>query len=145
MTRKKQRMIFVVSGLAALGLAAALVLTALSDNITFFRSPSEVVAGNVPPNNRPFRIGGLVAEGSVQRKSADTIEFTVTDTMNVVHVTYTGLVPNLFKEGQGVVAEGKLDATGKFVASQVLAKHDETYMPKEVVDALKAAGEWKGQ
>ena len=78
------------------------------------------------------------------RKSADTIEFTVTDTVNVVHVTYTGLVPNLFKEGQGVVAEGKLDATGKFVASQVLAKHDETYMPKEVVDALKAAGEWKG-
>ena len=140
MTRKRQRMIFVVSGLAALGAAAALVLFALSDNITFFRSPTEVAAGDVPPNNRPFRISGLVAEGSVQRKSADTIEFTVTDTVNVVHVTYTGLVPNLFKEGQGVVAEGKLDASGKFVASQVLAKHDETYMPKEVVDALKEIG-----
>jgi cytochrome c-type biogenesis protein CcmE len=138
MTRKRQRMIFVLSGLAALGAATALVLLALSDNITFFKTPSEVVAGDVPPNNRNFRVGGLVEQGSVQRVDASTIRFVVTDTANAVQVTYTGLVPNLFKEGQGVVAEGRLGPDGVFVASSILAKHDETYTPVEVRDALKA-------
>jgi len=144
-TRKRQRMIFVVSGLAALGAATALVMFALSDNITFFRTPTEVVGGDVPPNNRNFRIGGLVESGSVVRHGADTIHFLVTDTRSSVKVTYTGLLPNLFKEGQGVVAEGRMGPDGVFVANQILAKHDETYMPKEVIDALKAEGQWKGQ
>jgi cytochrome c-type biogenesis protein CcmE len=144
MTRKQQRMAFVVGGLAALGVATGLVLFALRDNIVFFYSPTEVVERTVDVGNRNFRIGGLVENGSVNRVDANTITFIVTDLKNAVPVSYTGLVPSLFKEGQGVVAEGKLGPDGRFVASQVLAKHDETYMPAEVVDALKATGEWKG-
>lgn len=144
MTRKHQRLVFVVSGLAALGVATALVLFALRDNIVFFYSPTEIVERTVQVGDRNFRIGGLVESGSVQRVSATTITFIVTDMKNAVPVSYTGLVPSLFKEGQGVVAEGRLAPDGKFIANQVLAKHDETYMPAEVVDALKAAGEWKG-
>ena len=144
MTRKQQRMAFVVGGLAALGVATGLVLFALRDNIVFFYSPTEVVERTVDVGNRNFRIGGLVENGSINRVVANTITFVVTDLKNAVPVSYTGLVPSLFKEGQGVVAEGKLGPDGRFVASQVLAKHDETYMPAEVVDALKATGEWKG-
>lgn len=144
MTRKQQRMAFVVGGLAALGVATGLVLFALRDNIVFFYSPTEVVERTVDVGNRNFRIGGLVENGSINRVDANTITFVVTDLKNAVPVSYTGLVPSLFKEGQGVVAEGKLGPDGRFVASQVLAKHDETYMPAEVVDALKATGEWKG-
>ena len=144
MTRKQQRMAFVVGGLAALGIATGLVLFALRDNIVFFYSPTEVVERTVDVGTRNFRIGGLVENGSVNRVDANTITFVVTDLKNVVPVSYTGLVPSLFKEGQGVVAEGRMGPDGRFVASQVLAKHDETYMPAEVVDALKAAGEWKG-
>jgi cytochrome c-type biogenesis protein CcmE len=143
-TRKKQRMIFVISGLAALGVATTLVMFALSDNITFFKTPSEIAAGDVPPGNRNFRIGGLVEAGSLQRVDANTVRFIVTDTANTLKVTYTGLLPNLFKEGQGVVAEGRIGPDGVFVASQILAKHDENYMPAEVMDALKAQGQWKG-
>jgi cytochrome c-type biogenesis protein CcmE len=144
-TRKRQRMIFVVSGLGALGLATGLTLFALRDNLVFFYSPTQVVTREVPVENRNFRIGGLVEAGSLERVGADTIRFVVTDTTNAVRVTYTGLVPNLFKEGQGVVAEGRLGTDGIFVASSILAKHDETYMPKEVMDALKAQGNWKGE
>lgn len=144
MTRKQQRMTFVVAGLGALGVATALVLFALRDNIVFFYSPTEIVEQTVQVGERNFRIGGLVENGSVQRVDANTITFIVTDLKHAVPVSYTGLVPSLFKEGQGVVAEGRLAPDGRFVASQVLAKHDETYMPAEVVDALKAAGEWKG-
>ncbi len=144
MTRKRQRMIFVLSGLGALGLATGLTLFALRDNLVFFYSPTQVVLREMPVENRNFRIGGLVEAGSLERVGADTIRFAVTDTANAVRVTYTGLVPNLFKEGQGVVAEGRLGTDGVFVASSILAKHDETYMPKEVMDALKAQGNWKG-
>ena len=144
MTRKQQRMTFVVAGLGALGIATALVLFALRDNIVFFYSPTEIVEQTVQVGDRNFRIGGLVENGSVQRVDANTITFIVTDMKHTVPVSYTGLVTSLFKEGQGVVAEGRLGPDGRFVASQVLAKHDETYMPAEVVDALKAAGEWKG-
>ncbi len=144
MTRKQQRMTFVVAGLGAVGVATALVLFALRDNIVFFYSPTEIVERTVQVGDRNFRIGGLVESGSVQRVNANTITFIVTDLKHAVPVSYTGLVPSLFKEGQGVVAEGRLGPDGRFVASQVLAKHDETYMPTEVIDALKAAGEWKG-
>ncbi len=144
MTRKQQRMTFVVAGLGALGIATALVLFALRDNIVFFYSPTEIVEQTVQVGDRNFRIGGLVENGSLQRVDANTITFIVTDMKHTVPVSYTGLVTSLFKEGQGVVAEGRLGPDGRFVASQVLAKHDETYMPAEVVDALKAAGEWKG-
>ena len=144
MTRKRQRLIFVLSGLGALGLATGLTLFALRDNLVFFYSPTQVVLREMPVENRNFRIGGLVEAGSVERVGADTIRFAVTDTANTVRVTFTGLVPNLFKEGQGVVAEGRLGTDGVFVASQILAKHDETYMPKEVMDAIKAQGQWKG-
>lgn len=144
MTRKRQRLILVLSGLGALGLATGLVLFALRDNIVFFYSPTQVAERQVPIADRNFRIGGLVEAGSVKRVNANTITFVVTDTRHAIAVSYTGLLPSLFKEGQGVVAEGRLAADGRFVASSVLAKHDETYMPREVVDALKAAGEWKG-
>jgi cytochrome c-type biogenesis protein CcmE len=138
-TRKKRRLYML--GLAALGLgtATALALSAFEDNIVFFYSPSDLQAKQV--GERTFRLGGLVEEGSV-RKAADglTTEFRVTDTASSVPVTYTGSVPDLFREGQGVIAEGRLRGDGTFVAREVLAKHDESYMPPEVDDALKRAG-----
>lgn len=144
MTRKRQRMIFVLTGLAALGAATALVLLALGDNLVFFHGPSEVVEQDFPTDRR-FRLGGLVEGGSVVRdEDGLTVEFIVTDLANVIPVTFTGILPDLFREGQGVVAEGKLRADGVFVATEVLAKHDETYIPADVVDALKAAGQWQG-
>ena len=144
MTRKRQRMIFVLTGLTALGAATALVLLALGDNLVFFHGPTAVVAQEFPPQQR-FRLGGLVEENSVRRlEDGLTVEFVVTDLVNVVPVTFTGILPDLFREGQGVVAEGRLRADGVFVATEVLAKHDETYIPADVVDALKAAGQWQG-
>ena len=143
MTRKSQRMAFVVCGLAALGLATGLVLYSLRDNLVFFYSPTDVLEKGAPAN-RTFRIGGLVEMGSVQHPAADQVRFVVTDTTNTLQVAYKGLLPSLFREGQGVVAEGRIGADGVFIAQQVLAKHDETYMPPEVVDALKKAGEWRG-
>ena len=143
MTRKSQRMAFVLSGLAALGLATGLVLYSLRDNLVFFYSPTDVLVKGAPAN-RTFRIGGLVEMGSVQHPAADQTRFVVTDTTNTLQVAYKGLLPSLFREGQGVVAEGRIGADGVFVAQQVLAKHDETYMPPEVVAALKKAGEWRG-
>ena len=143
MTRKRRRLYAVLGGMAMLGVAAFLVLSAFKDNLVFFYSPSDLKTKSVPLG-RQLRIGGLVEEHSVVR-SADgkTIEFRVTDGNNAVAVTYTGSLPDLFREGQGVVAEGVLARAGDFRASNVLAKHDENYMPPEVAEALKKSGHWQ--
>lgn len=139
MTRKRRRLYLVLAGLLALGGAAALVLMAFRDNLVFFHPPSEVTAGTLPPDRR-FRLGGMVVKGSVERQEGGiTTRFAVTDFKSTVEVTYTGILPDLFREGQGVVAEGKLARDGVFVATEVLAKHDEKYMPPEVAKALKDA------
>jgi cytochrome c-type biogenesis protein CcmE len=141
MTRKQRRLIMIGASLGVLAIAAALVLSALSSSIVFFNSPSEVAEKQIAPSTR-IRIGGLVKEGSVKRGEDLRITFDVTDGKSDIVVRYQGIVPDLFREGQGVVAEGKLEA-GALVADTVLAKHDERYMPKEVVDALKKAGRWQ--
>ena len=143
MTPKRKRLWLVVGSVAVLGCAATLVLSTLSDNIVFFYSPTQIAEKQIPPERR-FRMGGLVEAGSV-KKSADSQEtrFTVTDTHKTVAVVYRGLLPDLFREGQGVVAEGSLGADGVFVAREILAKHDENYMPPEVAKALKEGGQWK--
>lgn len=142
MTPKRQRMIFILIGLASLGIAVALILNAFRDNLVFFYSPTEIQAKH--PVGVLIRIGGLVKEGSIQ-KSTDslTTAFVLTDLKNDTTVHYKGLLPNLFREGQGIVAHGKLDASGIFIADELLAKHDEKYMPPEVADALKKSGEWR--
>jgi cytochrome c-type biogenesis protein CcmE len=141
-TRKGRRLVLI--GLAGLVLAAAaaLVLTALNDTIVFFTAPTENVE-NPPSPDTLLRLGGLVETGSVARTGPD-VRFAVTDGANKVNVTFSGLLPDLFREGQGVIAEGRLGADGVFHADSVLAKHDENYMPKEVADALKKQGTWKG-
>ena len=141
MTRKGRRLSFVVLGIAVLGVAAALVLTALEDNIVFFYSPTDLQSKSLPAE-RSVRIGGLVEKGSVARE-ADTVRFRVTDLAHAVTVVYRGPLPDLFREGQGIVALGRLTPDGTFMAAEVLAKHDETYMPPEVADALKRAGRWQ--
>lgn len=141
-TRKKRRLYMVVAGLLLLGTATALVLTAFQDNLVFFYSPTDVQAKKVGEDRR-FRLGGLVKEGSVV-KAGSEVRFTVTDMNADLPVSYAGILPDLFREGQGVVAEGKLDRSGVFVAKEVLAKHDENYMPPEVADALKKSGQWTG-
>ena len=142
MTRKRQRMIFVMAGFTALVVATVLVLLALEENIVFFQSPTEVVTESFPVDRR-FRIGGLVEEGSIVRDHLN-VSFRVTDLTSAVPVQFTGILPDLFREGQGVVAEGVLDKNGVFLATEILAKHDESYLPTEVVDALKKSGQWKG-
>jgi len=144
MTRKRRRLMFLVAGVVLLGGATALVLSALEDSIVFFYSPTDVATRDLPAERR-VRIGGIVAEGSV-KKLADgvTVEFTVTDLAHTLPVRFQGVLPDLFREGQGVVAEGRLLAGGGFLAETVLAKHDETYMPPEVAEALKKSGQWKG-
>jgi cytochrome c-type biogenesis protein CcmE len=143
--RKHRRLWFLVSGLAALGAVAALVLVAFEDSIVFFYSPTDIAAAK-PDEGRRFRLGGLVEDGSLSRLADGvTVAFKVTDTVHVVPVVFRGHLPSLFREGQGVVAEGALDASGTFVAAQVLAKHDETYMPPEVAEALKKNGQWRGK
>jgi cytochrome c-type biogenesis protein CcmE len=142
MTRKKRRLALIGLAGAVLAVAAALVLIALRDEIVFFYSPSEIAAKAVRPGTR-LRLGGLVAPGSVARDAGGQVSFAVTDNSGTVHVIYRGLLPDLFREGQGVVAEGVLTGPGSFVADNVLAKHDENYMPREVADALKARGEWR--
>ena len=129
------------ASLGVLAIAAALVLSALSSSIVFFNSPSDVAEKHIAPGTR-IRVGGLVKQGSVQRGDDLRIKFDVTDGKSDIIVRYQGIVPDLFREGQGVVAEGKLEPGG-LVADTVLAKHDERYMPKEVVDALKKAGRWQ--
>lgn len=139
MTPRVKRALAIGIGLAALGVASALVLNAFNSNLVFFFSPTQVLAHEAP-RDRSFRIGGLVEEGSLQRDAQGlTIRFVVTDLAKKVPVTYTGLLPDLFKEGKGVVAQGKLGADGVFRAEQVLAKHDENYMPPEAAEALKKA------
>ena len=141
MTRKQRRLALIGGGLAVLGLAAALVLTALKDAIVFFNSPTDVVEKQIKPGTR-IRLGGLVAAGSVERKDLDA-RFAVTDGNRSITVSYRGILPDLFREGQGVVTEGVLQSADSFTADTVLAKHDENYMPKEVADALKKQGHWK--
>lgn len=141
MTRKRRRLVFLVAALLCLGGATALILTAFEDFIAYFQSPSDLV--KAPPGaERAIRMGGLVEEGSVAREG-ETLRFRVTDKANAVPVVYQGAVPDLFREGQGVVVEGHLQTDGTFMAETLLAKHDERYMPKEAVDALKASGEWR--
>jgi cytochrome c-type biogenesis protein CcmE len=142
MTRKQKRMAVIATGMGILAVAVGLVLFALEDTIVFFYGPSDVAAKTIGPGQR-FRLGGLVAEGSVVRGEGKTVRFVVTDMKTTLPVTYTGILPDLFREGQGVVAEGRLDATGTFEADSVLAKHDENYMPPEVAKVLKEQGEWK--
>ena len=125
-----------------LALAAVLVLSALKDSIVFFNSPTDVVEKNVQPGSR-IRLGGLVKEGTVQRGDNLAVRFEVTDGNRAIAVSYQGILPDLFREGQGVIAEGVLEPGGGFKADSVLAKHDEKYMPKEVVDALKKQGHWQ--
>jgi cytochrome c-type biogenesis protein CcmE len=141
MTRKRRRLYFLMLGLLSLGAGVALVLTALQDDIVFFFSPTEIAERRPSPDLR-IRVGGLVEAGSVVHQG-EVIVFSVTDTVQSLKVSYTGLLPDLFREGQGVVAEGHVNADGTFIASNVLAKHDENYMPREVADALKASGQWK--
>jgi cytochrome c-type biogenesis protein CcmE len=142
MTRKQRRLSLIGASLGVLGLAAALVLYALNDSIVFFNSPTDVVEKHVTPGSR-IRLGGLVQPGSLVRGDNLSVRFEVTDGNKSVPVSYTGILPDLFREGQGVVTEGALDSAGTFKADSVLAKHDETYMPKEVADALKKQGHWK--
>ncbi len=144
MTRKRRRLYTVLGGMVVLSAAVALVLVAFEETVTYFYSPSEVEAG-APPLGRAFRLGGLVEEGTVE-KQADglTVAFQITDLAASVPVTYRGILPDLFREGQGVITEGTLGADGVFTAREVLAKHDETYMPREVADALKKSGQWRG-
>jgi cytochrome c-type biogenesis protein CcmE len=142
MKRKHKRLGFVLLGLVALGGATALMLTAFSDNLVFFYSPSELAAKPLAPGQR-IRVGGLVETHSVTHEDGSRVAFRVTDGKTDVRVAYEGVLPDLFREGQGVVAEGKLAADGVFLASTVLAKHDERYMPREVVDELKKTGHWQ--
>ena len=142
MKRKHQRLVMLGGAALMLAAATALALTALEDNIVFFYSPTEIVEKGVPPGKR-FRVGGLVAQHSVKRLDGGVVQFEITDTVRQVPVTYRGVLPDLFREGQGVVAEGALRPDGVFAATEVLAKHDERYMPPEVVQALKKAGQWQ--
>jgi cytochrome c-type biogenesis protein CcmE len=141
MSRRQRRLVLIGLALGVLGLAAALALSALRDTIVFFHSPSEIAERNVRPGTR-VRIGGLVKEGSIRRDGLDA-RFEVTDGARSLPVVYRGVLPDLFREGQGVVAEGALESAQLFRADTVLAKHDENYMPREVVDALKKQGVWK--
>ena len=141
MTPKRKRLWLLLGSLAVLGVAATLVLTALNDNIVFFYSPTQV-AEKKPGPERRFRLGGLVEQGSV-KKDGPEVRFTVTDLQKTVAVVYRGLLPDLFREGQGVIAEGTLGPDGVFLARDVLAKHDENYMPPEVAKALKESGRWQ--
>lgn len=142
MTRKQRRGVLIGTCVAVLGVAVGLVLYAMRDSIVFFYSPSEVAAMEIAPGTR-FRLGGLVENGSVVRGEGTTIRFVITDQAKTLPVTFTGVLPDLFREGQGVVAEGTLTPDGVFHADNVLAKHDENYMPPEVAKKLKAQGVWR--
>ncbi len=142
--KRKQRLMLVALMLVGVSVAVVFLLKAFNSNIMLFKSPSDIVAGDIQEGSR-FRIGGMVVEGSVKRNDTDlSVEFQLTDTANKVPVTFTGILPDLFSEGQGIVAMGSLNNSGTFVASEVLAKHDENYMPPEVADALKKAGKMPG-
>jgi cytochrome c-type biogenesis protein CcmE len=145
MTRKRKRLLVVLLGLGMLGIASALVLFAFNDNLVFFMSPSDLATKGAPETRR-LRLGGLVEAGSVAREAdGRTIDFRVTDGNSAVPVIFGGVLPDLFREGQGVVVEGALGKNGVFKADTVLAKHDERYMPPEVAEALKKSGHWQGE
>lgn len=144
MTRKQKRLAVIGGGLALLAAAAGLVLFALRQEIVFFRTPSDITEQHISAGTR-LRLGGLVETGSVVRGQGTKVTFAVTDTIKSVKVSYNGILPDLFREGQGVVAEGTLTPDGAFTADTVLAKHDENYMPKEVADSLKEKGVWQGK
>ena len=141
MKPRHKRLAAIAVGLVALGTVTALVLTAFEKNLVFFFTPSQVAA-NEAPQGRTFRIGGMVEKGSVKREGVE-VRFVVTDTAKTIPVVYRGALPDLFREGKGVVAQGQLGPDGLFRASEVLAKHDENYMPPEVADAIKRSGQWK--
>ena len=144
MTARRQRMLFVGVVLAGVAVAAALAFRAIGENMLFFFSPTQLQAGEAPVG-QPVRVGGLVVDGSVRREPGDlTVQFDLTDNASTVTVHYRGILPDLFREGQGIVARGRLAAGGIFTAEEVLAKHDETYMPPEVAAALQAAGSGTG-
>jgi cytochrome c-type biogenesis protein CcmE len=144
MTRKQRRTVLIGACFGVLALAVGLVLMALRDSIVFFYTPTEVAEKHLGAGQR-FRLGGLVEDGSLKRGEATTVSFVVTDKRATLPVTYTGVLPDLFREGQGVVAEGMLNADGVFHADSVLAKHDEKYMPPEVAEKLKEQGLWRGE
>jgi cytochrome c-type biogenesis protein CcmE len=142
MTRKRRRLVLIGVSIGVLAIAVALMLNAFRGSIVFFNSPSDVVEKHIQPGTR-IRLGGMVRAGSLVRGDNLKVRFTVTDGNREMPVAYQGLLPDLFREGQGVVAEGTLNASGTFDADTILAKHDESYMPKEVADALKKSGHWK--
>ena len=142
MTRRQRRLVLIGTGVGVLAIAATLVLAALKDSIVFFNSPTDLVDKHIGAGTR-IRLGGLVKSGSLVRGDNLAVQFAVTDGNKEVAVAYRGVLPDLFREGQGVLAEGALDAAGLFRADTILAKHDETYMPKEVAEALKKQGHWK--
>ena len=139
MKPRHKKLAFIAAGVAGIAVIVALVMNAFRSNLVFFFTPSQVIAKEAPVG-RAFRIGGLVEKGSLKRENDGlTVHFVVTDTKHDMNVTYKGILPDLFKEGKGVVAQGRLDSNGQFVADEVLAKHDENYMPPEVASELKAA------
>ncbi|HEX8167766.1 MAG TPA: cytochrome c maturation protein CcmE [Beijerinckiaceae bacterium] len=144
MTRRQRRLAMIATAIGVLGVALGLVLYAMRDSIVFFHAPADVAAKGIKPGTR-FRLGGLVKEGSIRRGDNQQVAFEVVDAQGAIPVRYQGLLPDLFREGQGVVAEGVLEPSGVFKADTVLARHDETYMPREVADALKAQGHWQGE
>jgi cytochrome c-type biogenesis protein CcmE len=144
MTRKQRRLTLIGVAGSVLAIALGLVLYAMNDTIVFFSSPADIQAKSVQPGTR-IRLGGLVKEGSVQRGADQQITFEVMDAQSSIKVNYKGLLPDLFREGQGVVAEGVLESPSVFRADSVLAKHDENYMPREVADTLKKQGHWQGE
>ncbi|MBF9195212.1 cytochrome c maturation protein CcmE [Microvirga terrestris] len=144
MTRKQRRLTLIGVAGCVLAVALGLVLYAMNDTIVFFNSPADIQSKSVQPGTR-IRLGGLVKEGSVQRGADQQITFEVMDAEAVIKVNYKGLLPDLFREGQGVVAEGILESPSAFRADSVLAKHDENYMPREVADTLKKQGHWQGE
>jgi len=144
MTRKQKRLSVILGGLAFLGAASGLTFYALGQRTSYFYMPSDLAAANVAPGQR-IRLGGLVEGGTIRRGQGLEIAFSVTDNENSVRVAYTGILPDLFREEQGVITEGSFGPDGVFVADSVLAKHDETYMPKEVADGLKERGVWQDE
>ncbi len=139
MTRKQKRLTMILSGLAIIGVAVGIILYALSGTITFFHTPSDLAETGVQPGQR-IRLGGMVEDGSVKKTAGTTTTFAVTDQIKTITVSYNGILPDLFREGQGVVTEGMLQTDGTFVADTVLAKHDENYMPRELADSLREKG-----
>ena len=145
MTRKRRRLYVVIGAMVLLSAATALVIGAFRDNLVFFFSPTELVENSIAVGHR-IRIGGLVEDGSfVRDEDGLTVHFSITDLNRNIPVSYRGILPSLFREGQGVIVQGRLENSDHFIADEVMAKHDENYMPPEVADALKKSGKWKGK